>query len=228
MSQPEPVQEQEEAPTPILETGSALPPLGLMIAGERVEGDWFGGRLPQNIEVGEGVRIDSASGFKRFKSRLPVGLRVGEWSVLCGPKFSTAPGAIIEIGAHCYLAEAALMAESRITLGDRVVLAAAVTVADSDFHPLDPALRALDVEALAPDGHGRRPPIEARPVVIEDDAWIGYAATILKGVRVGRGAIVGAGSVVTRDVPAGMLVVGNPARVVGPADQEAIDGDPAQ
>lgn len=216
----------EDDPIPVLETGAALPPLGPMVPGERVPGDWFGGRLPENIEVGPGVRIDSASGFKKFKSRLPIGLRIGAGTVLCGTKFSTAPGAVIEIGSRCYLAEAALMAEARITLGDRVILAAAVTVADSDFHPLDPALRALDVEALAPDGHGRRPPIEARPVVIEDDAWVGYAATILKGVRVGRGAIVGAGSVVTRDVPAGMLAVGNPARVVGPADGEQGDAGP--
>lgn len=213
----------DDEPITILETGAALPPLGRMVPGERVEGDWFGGRLPSNIEVGADVRIDSASGFKRFKSRLAVGLRVGAGTVLCGTKFSTAPDAIIEVGARCYLAEAAIMAEKRIVLGDRVVLAAAVTVADSDFHPLDPAQRALDAEALAPDGHGRRPPVAARPVVIEDDVWIGYAATILKGVRIGRGAIVGAGSVVTRDVPAGMLVVGNPARVVGPADGEADD-----
>jgi acetyltransferase-like isoleucine patch superfamily enzyme len=54
----------------------------------------------------------------------------------------------------------------------------------------------------------------AKPVVIEDDVWIGAGAIILAGVRVGRGAVVGAGSVVTKDVPAFGVVVGNPARFV--------------
>jgi acetyltransferase-like isoleucine patch superfamily enzyme len=49
-------------------------------------------------------------------------------------------------------------------------------------------------------------------VVIEDDAWIGIGAIVLKGVRIGRGARVGAGSVVTGDIPAGVYVAGNPAR----------------
>jgi acetyltransferase-like isoleucine patch superfamily enzyme len=55
------------------------------------------------------------------------------------------------------------------------------------------------------------------PVVIEDDAWIGLNAVILKGVRVGRGAVVGAGAVVTRNVDAYSIVVGHDARVIGNA-----------
>ena len=53
-----------------------------------------------------------------------------------------------------------------------------------------------------------------RPIVIEDKVWIGINSTILPGVRIGYGAIVGAGSVVTRDIPAGVLAVGNPCRVL--------------
>jgi len=52
------------------------------------------------------------------------------------------------------------------------------------------------------------------PTVVEDDVWIGARATILSGVRIGRGAIVGAGSVVAKDVPPYAIVVGNPARVI--------------
>ena len=70
--------------------------------------------------------------------------------------------------------------------------------------------------------HGHAPgvliasqPMNTAPVAIEEDAWLGAGVTILKGVRVGRGAIVGAGSVVTRDVPAGAIVAGVPARRIG-------------
>jgi acetyltransferase-like isoleucine patch superfamily enzyme len=94
-----------------------------------------------------------------------------------------------------------------------------VTIADSDFHPLAPALRVADSIALSPVGdRSRRPPIEVRPVVIEDDVWIGYNATILKGVRVGAGAVIAPGAVVVRDVTPGSYVAGNPATVMEPSN----------
>lgn len=55
---------------------------------------------------------------------------------------------------------------------------------------------------------------EVRPVVIEDDVWIGARVTLLPGVHIGRGSVIGAGSVVTKDVPAYSIVGGNPARVL--------------
>jgi acetyltransferase-like isoleucine patch superfamily enzyme len=56
--------------------------------------------------------------------------------------------------------------------------------------------------------------IQSGPIVIEDDVWIGFGASILGSVHVGRGAVIGAGTIVTKDVPAYSLVVGNPMRVV--------------
>jgi acetyltransferase-like isoleucine patch superfamily enzyme len=79
-----------------------------------------------------------------------------------------------------------------------------VTIADADGHPLDKiARRTLPF------------PMEAiRPVRIDDDVWIGRNVIILKGVHIGVGAIVGAGSVVTKDVPSYAVVAGNPAKIV--------------
>ena len=86
---------------------------------------------------------------------------------------------------------------------------------DSDFHPIAPAARLIDTIALSPIGDRQgRPPIEVLPVVIEDDVWIGYNATILKGVRVGTGAMIAPGALVNRDVSPGIYVAGNPARPV--------------
>jgi acetyltransferase-like isoleucine patch superfamily enzyme len=74
---------------------------------------------------------------------------------------------------------------------------------DTDFHPLDPERR-------------RNDPLDGatRPVVIEDDVFIGMNSLILKGVRLGKGCVIGAGSVVTHDVPAGAVAAGNPARII--------------
>ncbi len=68
-------------------------------------------------------------------------------------------------------------------------------------HPLDPVHRA--------EGY-----VSGQPIVLKDNVWIGGSSTILPGVTIGENAVVGAGSVVTKDVPAGALVVGNPARVI--------------
>jgi len=74
---------------------------------------------------------------------------------------------------------------------------------DTDFHPLDAALRRLEPSRGA-----------TRPVVIEDDVFIGVNCLILKGVTIRRGSVIGAGSVVTGSVPPHVVAAGNPARVV--------------
>ncbi len=97
-----------------------------------------------------------------------------------------------------------------------VVIGWNATIADTDFHPLSPAERIADAVACSPLGEGRpRPPIPRKAVVIEDDVWIGPNATILKGVHIGRGAFIEAGSLVTRDVPPRARILGNPAQVIG-------------
>jgi acetyltransferase-like isoleucine patch superfamily enzyme len=73
-----------------------------------------------------------------------------------------------------------------------------------------------DALACSPLGKGRpRPEVLKKPVIIEDDVWIGPNATILKGVRIGSGAWIEAGSLVTRDVPPRARIMGNPAQVIG-------------
>lgn len=89
----------------------------------------------------------------------------------------------------------------QVTIGDNTQIGPGVQILTAD-HPRDPALRAQMLEY-------------GRPIVIGKNVWIGGGALIMPGVTVGDDALIGAGSVVTKDVPAGATVVGNPARVRG-------------
>jgi acetyltransferase-like isoleucine patch superfamily enzyme len=181
--------------------------------GAALPGDWFAGKIPDNIVAGENTVIDSSFCFKHFYAKAPIGLRVGCHVTLWRTSLAADENAVIEIGDYCYLANASLVCTERISIGSHVMIAGGVTIADSDFHPLGPAGRIADTIALSARGdRSRRPRVGVRPVVVEDGVWIGWNATILKGVRVGEGAVVAPGALVNRDVPAGAYVAGNPAR----------------
>jgi acetyltransferase-like isoleucine patch superfamily enzyme len=186
-----------------------------IVPGALLPDDWYRGSIPGNIEVGENSVIDSSFCFKHYYATSPVGLRVGNHVTIWRASLAADTDAVIEIGDYCYIANASLVCSARITLGSHVLVAGGVTIVDSDFHPIAPAARLADTIALSPIGdRQRRPCIQALPVVIEDDVWIGYNATILKGVRVGAGATIAPGALVNRDVPPGVQVTGNPARPV--------------
>ena len=133
-----------------------------------------------------------------------------------GVHFALGEKGRVQIGDYCYFTNAVLLCELEMRIGNYVVIGWNATIADTDFHPLTPAERIADAIACSPLGQGRpRPEIPKRPVTIEDDVWIGPNATILKGVRIGTGAFIEAGSLVTRDVPAHARIMGNPAQVIG-------------
>lgn len=113
-----------------------------------------------------------------------------------------AQGAVIEIGDYTGISGGTIAAWKSIKIGSHVLIGSGAMIIDSDSHP-------LNWEERRKGGSH-----EARPIVIEDDVFIGARAIILKGVTIGRGAIIGAGAVVSSDVPAWSVVVGNPARVV--------------
>ena len=176
--------------------------------------------LPSNVRLGPnsvitGDYLTRDRAFRLFRSRLDPGLVIGAGCTMDGVMFNAGPEARIEIGDHCYFHEATLISDLAIRIGCRVVIGWHATIIDADFHPMHPTARMADTVACSPLGRGApRQPFARRPVVIEDDAWIGPNATILKGVRVGARARVEPGAVVVSNVPADGRVLGNPARIV--------------
>jgi acetyltransferase-like isoleucine patch superfamily enzyme len=182
----------------------------------REPGRWTHGDLPANVRVGPGSLLTGDYAFKRFRSCRAPALVIGAHCTMDGVHFAVGEEGRVEVGDYCYFTNAVLLCELELRFGSYVVIGWNATIADTDFHPLGPAERIADAIACSPLGKGRaRPEIVRRPVVIEDDVWVGPNATILKGVRVGAGAVVEAGALVTRDVPPRARILGNPAQIIG-------------
>ena len=177
---------------------------------------WDYATLPNNVRIGTGCFLERKDSFKRFRSVRQPGLVLGvRVRVYTWTEFNIEPEGLAEIGNDSVLVGAVLMCAEKIRIGKRAILSYNVTIADCDFHPIDPDLRRLDALANSPRGdRSLRPRLVASPVIIEDDVWIGIGATLLKGVHIGKGARIAAGAVVTHDVPPGVAVSGNPAFVV--------------
>lgn len=142
-------------------------------------------------------------------------IEIGANTVVKGELLVFAHGGKIRIGEWCYIGEGTrLWSGDSIIVGDRVMISHNVNVFDNQTHPLPPQARHEHFRHIVERGHPNKIDLGDRPVRIDDDAWIAAGSIILKGVTVGRGAIVGAGSVVTHDVPPMTVVAGNPARVI--------------
>jgi acetyltransferase-like isoleucine patch superfamily enzyme len=179
-------------------------------------GRWTGGELPPGVSLGPGTIVTGENPFQRLRNTEAHALSIGSSSTMDGVQFAIGPQGRVAVGEYCDFTNAVLLCELSLRIGSYVVIGWSATIADSDFHPLEPAERVADAIALSPAGAGRpRPPIDCCEVVIEDDVWIGPNATILKGVRIGAGTLVEPGALVTRDVPPRSRVLGNPARVIG-------------
>ena len=127
----------------------------------------------------------------------------------------------VEIGDRAYIGGGTIICREGVTIGNDVTMAWGVSIYDHNSNAFDWRQRAKTVKHFY-DNYGKAGCYEAidwtgvasAPIVIEDRVWIGFDAVILKGVRIGEGAVVGARAVVTRDVDPYTVVAGNPARMV--------------
>lgn len=134
--------------------------------------------------------------------------------------FETANGKI-DIGERTFIGHSTLVSINNIKIGNDVLISWGCYIIDNDFHSLNWNERKDDVkifkESLLANAINAKKDwsvVESRKVVIKDKAWIGFNSIILKGVTIGEGAIVAAGSVVTKDVPDFAVVGGNPAGLI--------------
>ncbi len=183
----------------------------------RVESDWWKDPIPENVDFGEGFYCETAQIFRHLRTRAPHAVVIGNHvSCYAGCSFAIGVNGSCSVGDFTLLNGALIMAEESIEIGSHCLISWNVGIADSDFHPLAPAQRMIDAEALAPFYKSRppRPLLRAAPVIIRDNVWIGMNAVILKGVTIGENSVVAAGSVVTKNVAPNTIVAGNPAIVV--------------
>ena len=181
-------------------------------------GRWTDGSLPRNTRIGENTIITGPDAFKRFRTTKDPGLVIGNNCTMDLTHFSFQPDGQVEIGDACVFASVVLLCEERITIGNRVAIGWNSYVMDADFHPMEPAQRLADAFACSQLGAAaglERPAVPTRPVVIEDDVWIGPGCMVFKGVHIGAGSFIEPGSVLTSDVPPRSRVLGNPTQIIG-------------
>lgn len=112
-------------------------------------------------------------------------------------------GASLKIGNNVGMSSTRIWIHDSIKIGDHVKIGGCVLMTDTDAHPMDFMARRTSNEGT-----------KSAPIVIEDDVWVGAHSIILKGVTIGARSIIGAGSVVTKSIPADCVAAGNPCKVI--------------
>lgn len=168
-------------------------------------------KFEKYAEIGENLNICIRSNCTAEESGH---IRIGNNCEIYGTLQSVAQGEIV-IGDHTAIYERSIIGSvNSVRIGSCVIISNQVHIYDNNNHPTSPAARKkMCLEGFHTDAW-RWVHSESKPIVIEDNVWIGENSTILKGVTIGKGSVVGCCSVVTKDVPPYSIVAGNPARVV--------------
>lgn len=161
----------------------------------------------------ENVKIDIRPNEKKNLS-----IQIGDESIIIGRMVLETENSKILIGNNTFIGDCLLVCADQITIGSDVMFSWGCTIIDTDAHSLNWKDRMQDVrdwkkgiDANTIGLFKNWSNVISTPIIIEDKAWIGFNSIILKGVTIGEGAVVAAGSVVTKSVAPYTLVGGNPA-----------------
>jgi acetyltransferase-like isoleucine patch superfamily enzyme len=151
--------------------------------------------------------------FRRVNLRAGCTLEIGEGSIVEGSLVWERDGACISIGRNTFIGFSLLASSTRIEVGDDILISGGCYILDHNSHAIGWTQRKQDVRDWY-RGKKDWTHVKVKPVKIGNKSWVGLNVIILKGVEIGEGAIVAAGSVVVKSVPAWTIVAGNPARVI--------------
>lgn len=169
---------------------------------------------PQYATLGKGAVIHSCGQISN-PNRSVEDIVIGDNTHVQGLLFLLGHGGRIQIGRYSFVGEnTRIWSGLHITIGDRVLISHNCNIFDNDLHPIDKIQRHEQYKAIITIGQPKNIYLREKPVIIEDDAWIGANVTVLKGVTIGEGAIIGANSLVTKDVEPNSIWAGNPAQFV--------------
>jgi acetyltransferase-like isoleucine patch superfamily enzyme len=165
----------------------------------KIANDWFDGVIPDNVILGHYSHIETSQCFELLRSTRKRAVILGDFASVYPPTmFDIGPRGRVRVGDFAMLNGPRIVCEEAIDIGACSLIAWNVVLMDCYRAPKD---------------------WKKKPIKIEDNVWIGFDSIILPGVTIGRGAVVGARSVVKEDVPPYSIVAGNPARVVGHCGQ---------
>lgn len=169
----------------------------------------------KNVIAGKGSRFYSESNVFNFRNT-PRSIQIGEGTHIRGEILTFAFGGEISIGSNTYIGEGTrIWSAEKILIGNNVLISHNCNIIDTDSHEIDHIQRAEGFRNIVNGGHSIvKGNVETSPIVLGDYVWLSYNVNVLKGVVIGEGAIVGAGSVVTKNVDPFTVVAGNPAVVI--------------
>lgn len=166
----------------------------------------------RNITIGKGSFFYREAKVFNFRNQR-LSIEIGSGTHIRGELLTFASGGKIVIGSNTYIGEGTrIWSANEIFIGSNVLISHNCNIIDTDSHEVDHNERAVSFRNMVEHGHSKeKSNVTTCPIFIDEFAWISYNVSILKGVKIGKGAIVGAGSVVTKDIPEYTVFAGNPA-----------------
>lgn len=173
--------------------------------------------------------VNSSLGGKYYSESKVINLQnnrtsidIGQNSHIRGELLVFPYGGKIKVGQNCFIGEnTRIWSGDQIIIGNDVLISHNVNIIDTNTHELDSIERAQGFISLTSIGHpSEKGNILTAPIFIGDNVWINFNSIILKGVTIGSGSIIAAGSIVTSDIPENSLVAGSPAKVLKKINQK--------